>query len=77
MTRKVTHPESVSKILHIFSILTDHAATSQLTTTKSQVTGVYMIKKNTKRNEIYVEIVCYLLYIIHPRSIFSIFLIIF
>ena len=77
MTQKVTHPESVSKILHILSILADHITTSQLTTIKSQVTGVYMIEKNTKRNEIYVEIVCYFLYIIHPQSIFSIFLIIF
>ena len=33
-------------MFHILNILTDHIATSQLTTIKSQVTGVFMIQKN-------------------------------
>ena len=49
--QKVTHPQSISKKRHILGILTDHIATSQLVTMKSEVTGVYMIRKNTKKNE--------------------------
>ena len=52
MTNKVIHPESISKLLHILGTLTDHIATSQLDTIKNQVTGDYMIRKNTKKNEI-------------------------
>ena len=47
----MTHPESISKVSHILGILTDHIATSQLATTKSPVTCVFMIQKNTKKNE--------------------------
>ena len=43
-------------MLHILSILTDHIKTSQLDTIKSQVTGDYMIQKNTKKNKNYIEI---------------------
>ena len=50
------HPESISKMLHILGIVTDHMATSQLDTIKSQVTGDYMISKNTKKNKNYMEI---------------------
>ena len=50
VTHKVIHPESISKLLHILGILTDHVATSQLDDTKSQVTGDYVILKNTKKN---------------------------
>ena len=50
------HPESISKMLHILGILTDHIATSQLDTIKDQVTGDYMILKNTKKKKNYVEI---------------------
>ena len=53
-------------MLHIFGRLTGHTATSQLATIKSQVTGVYMIRKNTKKNETEMEV-------IRPQSIFSIF----
>ena len=56
MTQKVTHPVSISKMLHILGILTDHIATFHLVTIKSQVTGDYMILKNTKNNKTYVEI---------------------
>ena len=49
-------PKSISKMLHILNILTDHIATSQLDTITSQVTGDYMILKNTKKNKNYVEI---------------------
>ena len=56
VTHKVIHPESISNMLHIFDILTDHIATSQLDTIKSQVTGDCMILKNTKKNNNYVEI---------------------
>ena len=40
VAQKATHSESISKMLHILGILTDHVATSQLATIKSQVTGV-------------------------------------
>ena len=43
-------------MLHIVGILTDHIATSQLDTIKSQVPGDYLILKNTKKNMNYVEI---------------------
>ena len=56
MTHKVIHPESISKMLHIVGILTNHIATSQLDTIKSQVPGDYLILKNTKKNKNYVEI---------------------
>ena len=42
------HPESISKMLPILGILSDHIA-------NSQVTGDYMILKNTKKNNNYVE----------------------
>ena len=69
MTEKVTHPESISEMLHALSILTEHIATSQLATIKSQVTGVYMNKKNTK-NESYVKIdsKCATLYVSYTHS---------
>ena len=41
---------------HILTIFTNHIATSQFATIKSQVTGVYMIKNNTKNNKNYAEI---------------------
>ena len=50
------HPESISKMLHIVGNLTDHIATSQLDTIKSQVPGDYLILKNIKKNKDYVEI---------------------
>ena len=50
------HRELISKMLHILGILTDHMPTNQLNTTKSQVTGDYMILKNTKKRKNYVEI---------------------
>ena len=56
MTHKVIHPESISKMFHISCILTDQIATSKLDTIKSQVTGDYIILKNTKKNKNYVEI---------------------
>ena len=43
-------------MLHIVGILTDHIATSQLDTTKSQVPGDYLILKNTKKNKNYMEL---------------------
>ena len=46
----------MSKIFYILDILTDHIAISQLATVKSQEAGVYMIRENAKKNEIYVEI---------------------
>ena len=56
MTHKVIHPESISKMLHIFGNLTDQIATSQFDTRKSQVTGDYMILKNTKKKKNYMGI---------------------
>ena len=41
----VIHPESISRVLHMLSILTNHIETSQLDTRKSQVTGDYIRKK--------------------------------
>ena len=43
-------------MLHIVGILTDHIATSQLDTIKSQVPGDYLILQNIKQNKNYVEI---------------------
>ena len=73
------HTESISKMYHILGILTCQIATSQLDNIKNQVTGDYIILKNTKKNKYYVEIgsVCYLLHIIHPQPIFPIILITF
>ena len=45
----------MSQTLHILGILTDHIETCQLDTIKSQVTGDYMILKNTKKNKNHVE----------------------
>ena len=56
MTHKVIHLESISKMLHIFDSFTDQIATSQLDTKKSQVTGDYMILKNTKKKKNYMGI---------------------
>ena len=56
VTHKVIHPESLSKMLHILGILTDHIATSQLNIIKSQVTGDYIMLKNTNKNKNYMEI---------------------
>ena len=50
------HPESIYQMLQVLGILTDHIATSQLDTIKSQVTGDYFILKNTKKSKNYVEI---------------------
>ena len=36
-------------MLDIFSFFTDHLATSQLATIKSQLNDVFMIQKNTKK----------------------------
>ena len=52
VTQKVTHPESILKMLHILGILTDHIGTSQLATIKSHVIGVYMIWENTKNERL-------------------------
>ena len=49
------HPESISNMLQILGMLTNHVATSQLDTINSQETGDYMVLKNTK-NKNYVEI---------------------
>ena len=70
MTHEVIHPESISKMLHIAGILTDHIATSQLDTIMSQVPGDYLILKNTKKNKNYVEIgsKCATFYISCTRS---------
>ena len=70
MTQKVTHPESISEMLHTLSILTEHIATSQMATVKSQKTGVYMNKKNIKKNESYVKIdsKCATLYVSYTHS---------
>ena len=54
---KVTHPESISEMLHTLGILKDHISTSQLATIKSQVIGAYVNQKNTMKNETYVGIV--------------------
>ena len=56
MTHKVIHPESISKMIHIVHILTDLIATSPLNTIKSQVTGNYLMLKNTKKKKNSVEI---------------------
>ena len=56
MTHKVIHAESISKMFHSLGILTNHIATSQLDTIKSQMTGDYIILKNTEKNKNYVEI---------------------
>ena len=50
VTQKVTHPQSVSKMLNILCILADHIATSQFATIKSQAAGVYMIWKKHKED---------------------------
>ena len=52
----MTHSEPISKVLHILGIITNHIATSQFATIKSQVTDVCMIQKNTKKNETWMEI---------------------
>ena len=69
-THKVIHPESISKMLHSVGNLSNHIATSQLDTTKSQVAGDYLIIKNTKKNKNYVEIgsECATFYISCTRS---------
>ena len=54
-THRVIRPESISNMLQILGMLTNHVATSQLDTINSQVTGDYMVLKNTK-NKNYVEI---------------------
>ena len=73
MTNKVIHHESISKMLHILGILTDHRATIQLDTIKSQVTGDYLILKNTKKNKNYEEISskCANFYISYTHSQYS------
>ena len=53
VTQKVAHPESISKMLHILGILTDHIATSQLDTIKGKVTSICDSKEHNK-NETYV-----------------------
>ena len=50
VTQKVTHPQSVSKMLNVLCILADHIATSQFATIKSQAAGVYMIWKKHKED---------------------------
>ena len=64
---KVTYPESISNMLLILDILTDHIATSQ----RSERT-----QSRTRLTRNFIK-VCYLLHIIHPQSIIAIFLIIF
>ena len=56
VAHKVTHSVSISKMLHILGILTDHIAKFHLATIKSQVTDDYMILKNTKKKKNYVKI---------------------
>ena len=56
VTPKMKYSESISKMLHIASILTDHIATSQLDSINCQVTGDYIIQKNTKKIKSYMEI---------------------
>ena len=70
MTHKEIHPESISMMLDIISIPADHIATSQSNTIKSQVTGDYMIPKNTKKNKNYVKIgsKCATFYISYTHS---------
>ena len=70
VTHKVIHCESISKMLHIVGILTNHIANSQMDTIKSQVLGDYLIPKNTKKNKNYVEIgsKCATFYISCTRS---------
>ena len=70
MIQKVTHPQSIYKMLQILGILLYHIATNQLATIKSQVTGMYMIRKNTKKNETYWKLArsVYLLHTTHPQS---------
>ena len=70
VTHKVMHCESISKMLHIVGILTNHIATSQFDTINSQVPGDYLILKNTKKNKNYVEIgsKCATFYISCTRS---------
>ena len=65
-------------MLHIFGRLTGHTATSQLATIKSQVTGVYMIRKNTKKNETDMEVdsECATFYISYAHSQYFRFLLI-
>ena len=57
-------------MLHSVGNLSNHIATSQLDTTKSQVAGDYLILKNTKKNKNYVEIgsECATFYISCTRS---------
>ena len=66
----MTHPEAISKMLYILGILPDHMATSQLAAIKSQVTGVYIIQKNTKKDGNYMEIgsKCGIFYISYTHS---------
>ena len=73
--KKMTHPESISKMLHILGILTDHIATSKLATIKSQVTSVNVIRKDIKKNEAYLEIVseCATFYIPYTLSLYFLF----
>ena len=56
VTKKVTNPQSISKMLYILGIIADHIVISQMVTIKSQVNGFQMIRKNTKKNKNYVEI---------------------
>ena len=64
------HPKSVFIMLHILGILADHIAIIQVHTTKSQVTGDYMVSKNIKKNKDYVKIgsKCATFYISYTRS---------
>ena len=77
------HPESISKMFHIIGIFTDHISTSQLDTIKSQVPGERHVPDPKERHKEEQELhgnwlkMCYLLHIMHPQSIFPIFLITF
>ena len=70
VTCKMIHPESISNVVHISSILTNHIATSQQDTIKSQVPGDQLIIKNTTKNKNYVEVgsKCATFYISCTRS---------
>ena len=70
VTQKVIHSQTIYQIFHILGILTHHTATSQLAKIKSQMSGVYMIRKNRKRRENYLEIgsKCATIYIPYTHS---------
>ena len=79
-TPNVTHPQSIFMMLHILSILTDHIMNQSIHYNKESSDWCLHHPKEHKEEwdlrENWLK-VCYLLHIIHPQSIFSIFLITF